>query len=664
MLKSLQNRRLLWLSLLVVLAYCGLGWRLVDLQWVSSETVRMAYEKGAVREYIELPKRGDILDRHGATLTSSVQRYNIGAEPPHIAPYQDRVAALLAQPLQMGVEELTKLLTPETNVTASGVQQVRAFVMLERGASFEQWAAVREIMQKSDFGLDLKTMSAAEKRKIAGLRRFGVRLDSQYETRQYPNGYVAGQILGYVRNQQREFSVGESFNEEVGLAGIERAFNEQLAGAPGFRRIVQTKLTDDADEYLPPADGLNVVLTIDRRVQEILDHELAAALTETGAKAVFGTAMDVNTGEILAMSSAPLFSPADRGDFDASTVRMRPILDEFEPGSIFKVIAISGALQDRAVDLMTPIDCMNGLMPVPGMAPLTDLHGGFGILPVEAVITKSSNIGTAQIVKMDGYDRFYHWLLQYGIGTRTGVGLSEGSGGLRKRGDIYPGEFTRLPIGYGLKVTQLQLATIYSAIANGGRLMQPRIVSRLETRQGKVMVTYQPEVVRRVISEETAHKMIEALRTVTQPGGTAVKAAMDYYTVAGKTGTAHKYNPKIRRYDTEHYYASFIGFFPSTDPQVCIAITVDEPDKSKGHYGGGTAGPIFKKVAEQTAFQLHIKPDRDPNTAPAPSPAEKQAGLDEDDVDQFLLQPGAVAPLRPSAPAHFRISANSGEPNY
>ena len=406
-----------------------------------------------------------------------------------------------------------------------------------------------------------------------------------------------------------------------------------------------------------------MVLTIDRRVQEILDHALAEAQVEVNSKDVFGTVMDVNTGEILAMSSAPLFSPGDRREFKPATVRLRPILDEFEPGSIFKVIAISGALQDGAVDLTTPIDCMKGYMPVPGMAALTDLHA-FDILPVEAVITKSSNIGTAQIVRLDGHDRFYHWLLQYGIGTRTGIGLREGSGGLRPRSQIYPGEFTRLPIGYGLKATQLQLASIYSAIANGGLLMQPRLISRLETRDGRVVARYEPEVVRRVITRETSRKMIEALSTVPQPGGTAVEAAMDYHTVAGKTGTAYKYNVTLKRYDRVHYYASFIGFFPATKPQICIAITVDEPDKSKGHYGGKTAGPIFKRVAEQTAFQLHIKPDLDPTGAAPQTPREDQALLGDDNVDQFLLQPGAVAPLRPSAPTGLRISSNSGEGNY
>lgn len=667
MLKSLQSRRLLWLSLLVVLAYCGLGWRLVDLQVLSADGVREAYEKGAIRDYIELPRRGEILDRNGATLTSSIQMYNIGAEPPCVYPLQLQavVARLLAGPLQMDARALESMLTLKTNITEAGETNINRFVMLKRGVTYEQWSAIREIMRTNNFGLDLKKLTQKQQEQVLRLRRFGVRVDSEYQTRQYPNGTLAGQILGYVGYTNKEFSVGSSFTEEIGHAGIERAFNEQLSGSPGYRRVMQNQLTDDADLLLPPVDGMNVVLTIDRRVQEILDHELGAALGELGAKAVFGTVMEVNSGSILAMSSAPFFSPGDRSRFEPSEVRLRPVLDEYEPGSIFKVIAISGALEDHAVELTTPIDCMKGVMPVRGMAPLTDVHS-FDILSVEGVITKSSNIGTAQIVKLDGNDRFYHWLLEYGIGLRTGVGVREGSGGLRRRNAIYPGEFTRLPIGYGLKVTQLQLASVYSAIANGGKLMQPRLISRLVTPDGKTVASYPPEVVRRVISEKTSQEMIEALRTVTEPGGTAVEAALDYYNAAGKTGTAYKYDTVTKRYDRVHYYSSFIGFFPATNPQICIAITVDEPNKfgARGHYGGKTAGPVFKKVAEQTAFQLHIKPDRNPKDANASQPANGRAQNNDDEMDLFLLQPGAVEPLRPAPPSGLQVSSTADEPNY
>ncbi len=666
MLNSTPYRRLLWLSLLVILAYCGLGWRLVDLQYLSADKARLAHEQRTTRESIVPPVRGDILDRNGAMLTMSVRQYDICAEPKHLSPYQSRVAAVLAGPLEMDVRVLERLLTPVTNQTAEGkVTVTPAYVPLKKGLSRERWNTVREIMRTNSFGLNYKGMTNRAERNfykqvMPGLRSLGIRLDAETQTREYPHAGVAGQVLGYVGMRTTNYSVGKSVSEPYGLAGIERALNAELTGAPGFRRVVQTSLTDVDEDYFPAVDGVNVVLTIDRRLQEVLDQHLAVGREELGARGVFGVMMDVHTGEILAMSSAPLFNPGDREHFDQNAVRPRPLLDEFEPGSIFKVVAIAGALEDGVVDLATPIDCLNGIMPVRGMPALTDVHA-YDILTVKEVVTKSSNIGTAQIVRMHGHDRFYYWISQFGVGSRTGVGISEASGRLPARKDIYPGEFTRLPIGYRLSVTQLQLANMYSAVANGGRLMQPRLVSRLEHRDGKVARQYPPEVVRQVISPETSRKLIEALQTVTQPGGTATDAALEHYQVAGKTGTAHKWNTELRSYDNERYYSSFVGFFPASAPRICLAITVDEPDRRGGraHYGGKAAGPIFRKVATDAAHLLNLKPDRE-------VPPESSAALPGDQAAvarptlRPLLVPAGAAPTttasRPAVPSGLRLS--------
>lgn len=668
MLNSLQYRRLLWLSLLVVLAYCGLGWRLVDLQYLRAGNVRRDFERRTAREYIEVPMRGEILDRHGAMLTKSVRLYDIGVEPPQVSPYQSRVAAVLAGPLEMDRLQLEALLTPVTNVTADGKLTILPrYVPLKKGLSLERWKTISEIMRTNSFGLDPKRMTnSAEKTLyklvLPGLRRNGVRLDAETQAREYPHQTVAGQVLGYVGTRATNFSVGKTFVEPVGLAGIERALNKQLAGAPGFRRIVQTELTDVDESYLPAMDGLNVVLTIDRRLQEVLDQQLVTALADLGAKAVFGVIMDVHTGEVLALSSAPLFNPGDREHFDPALVRPRPVLDEFEPGSIFKVVPISAAIEDGVVDLTTPIDCMNGVMPVRGMASLTDVHP-YDVLPVKRVVTKSSNIGTAQIVRMHGHDRFYYWLSQFGAGSRTGLGIGEASGRIPAREKLRPGEFTRLPIGYGLAVTQLQLANMYSAVANGGFLLQPRLVSRLTTRDGRVTKEYQREVVRKILSPGTSQKMIEALMTVTGPEGTAKEAALDHFLVAGKTGTAHKWNTKLNSYDNERYYSSFVGFFPASAPRICIAITVDEPDRrgGKAHFGGKAAGPIFRKVATDVAHLLNLKPDRTAATeSPAPTPGDQATTVEPALSNPFQLPAtSASAPSRPAAPTGLRLSLSA-----
>ncbi len=662
MLKTIQYRRLLWLSLLVVLAYCGLGWRLVDLQYLSADAIRQAYAESSVRESVEVPMRGDIRDRHGATLTTSIRLYNLGTEPQKISPHQARVAALLAGPLQMTQADLQAKLTPVTNWTAEGQMEVTPrFVMLKREVSLEHFKAALAIMRTNDFGFDLSAITRTDREQLRWLRKHGVQVESVAQTRHYPNGAMAGQILGFVGSSNVAYSVGKPVVAQHGLAGIERALNGKLAGVPGYRRVVRSELAEVNEEYLPAIDGLNVVLTIDRRVQEILDGELAAAHEAMGAKAVFGIVMDVRTGEILGMGGSPGFNPGDRRNFDPASVRLRPILDEFEPGSTFKVIPIAAAIEDGVVNLATPIDCMNGVMHVHKFPPLTDVKP-YDVLSVKEVITKSSNIGTAQIVKQHGHDRFYEWMLRFGIGTRTGVGLAEASGRVEPRDKYVPGDYTRLPIGYATSVTQLQLATIYSAIANGGRLMQPRLIARLENPHGEVVAQLKPEMVRQVISPDTSRKVIEALQTVTEAGGTATEAALEHFHVAGKTGTARKWNDQIKNYDTERYYASFVGFFPATDPRICIAITVDEPDKRKGYYGGKVAGPIFRKVAALTAHHLNLKPDRDPAAgAPAGSPVN-QATVAPEPVATWITQTASgTAPSRPPAPTGFRFVSPAGQ---
>jgi cell division protein FtsI (penicillin-binding protein 3) len=661
MLKSIQYRRLLWLSLLVVLAYCGLGWRLVDLQYLSAAAIRQAYTESTVRESIEMPMRGNILDRHGATLTTSIRLYNLGTEPPMISPHQARVAALLAGPLQMSQPELEAKLTPVTNRTAEGRLEVTPrYIMLKREVSLEQLKAAQAIMQTNDFGFDLKAMTKTDRDQLKWLRKYGVQVASVVQTRHYPNGALAGQILGYVGSSNVTYTVGKPVVAAFGLAGIERAFNSKLAGVPGYRRVGRSELAEMNEEYLPAIDGLNVVLTIDRRVQEILDGELAAAHEAMGAKAVFGTVMDVRTGEILGLGSSPGFNPGDRRTFDPASVRLRPILDEFEPGSTFKVIPIAAAIEDGVVNLATPIDCMNGIMHVHKFPPLTDVKP-YDVLSVKQVITKSSNIGSAQIVKLHGHEAFYQWMLRFGIGTRTGVGLAEAGGRVEPRDKYVPGDFTRLPIGYATSVTQLQLATIYSAIANGGRLMQPRLIARLEDHDGQVVAELKPEMVRQVISPDTSRKVIEALQTVTEPGGTATEAALEHFHVAGKTGTARKWNDQTKNYDTDRYYASFIGFFPASDPRICIAITVDEPDKQKGYYGGKVAGPIFRKVAALTAHHLNLKPDRDPAAgAPAGTPVNQARAALEPAATLITQTASGIAPARPAAPTGFRFVSPAG----
>ena len=272
---------------------------------------------------------------------------------------------------------------------------------------------------------------------------------------------------------------------------------------------------------------------------------------------------------------------------------------------------LSGALNDRTVTLNDGFNCENGRFFFAGH-PLRD-HHPYGNLSVERIITKSSNIGAAKIGIKMGNRRLYEYLYEYGFGMRTGIQLPSESPGI-----VHPPEkwskvsIAQIPMGHGVAVTRLQMAMAMSAMANNGWLMRPMLVSRLVDREGNVVAEYQPQRVRQVVSETAARQMTQALKTVVTDDGTAVKAALTNYTVAGKTGTAQKPSPQ-GGYSNEKFVTSFIGFFPADNPEVCISNVLDEP--KGGHYGGEVAAPIFRQVAEGVANYLNVRPDV-PNSLP------------------------------------------------
>jgi cell division protein FtsI/penicillin-binding protein 2 len=276
-----------------------------------------------------------------------------------------------------------------------------------------------------------------------------------------------------------------------------------------------------------------------------------------------------------------------------------------EPGSTFKIVVVSGALNDGIVSLKDVIYCERGKFPFAGRV-LHDHDGGYENLTVEGIITKSSNIGSAKIGIKMGEQRLYEYLCEYGFGMHTGIQLpGESRGILHKPEDWSKVSIAQIPMGHGVAVTRLQMVMAMSAIANKGWLMRPMLVSRLVDKEGHVVAEYQPQRVRQVVSDATARQMVHILKTVVTSDGTAAKAALTNYVVAGKTGTAQK--PGVGGYQRGKHVASFIGFFPADNPEVCISIVLDEP---KGeYYGGLVAAPIFHKVAENVANYLNIRPE-------------------------------------------------------
>jgi cell division protein FtsI/penicillin-binding protein 2 len=322
---------------------------------------------------------------------------------------------------------------------------------------------------------------------------------------------------------------------------------------------------------------------------------------------ITGIVMRPGTGEILAMATLPNYDP-NKPDTISPDTRNRVITDVVEPGSTFKIVVVSGALNDGVVRLGDQFDCEEGHFTYAGRI-LHD-HEPFGTLTTEGIITKSSNIGAAKIGIKLGEDKLYDYATDFGFGQRTGILLpGEVSGILHPVKDWTKVSVAQIPMGQGVAVTRLQMLMAMGALANDGWLMRPMLVSCLEDRAGNVVQKYEPQRVRQVVGDSADKEMIEALKTVVSPDGTAAGAAMKDYIVAGKTGTAQKVENGV--YVHDKYVASFIGFFPADNPQLCISIVMDEP--KEGYYGGQVCGPVFRDVAERCASYLNIPAD-----SPAP----------------------------------------------
>jgi len=471
-------------------------------------------------------------------------------------------------------------------------------------------------MTNLSFGLDEKQLPRAEREFYRDLRRGAIyteKLDDQL--RVYPNQALAAHVLGYVGMEEPEVD-GHRLLETSGKDGIEQSFNSALAGVRGWR-LTETdrpgrEVVPLREQDVEPCDGLNVVLTIDSVVQHIVESALAEGMEKHSPSNISGIVVRPRTGEILALAMLPNFDP---NNLDAASVdarRNRVIGDVAEPGSTFKIIVVSGALNDGLVRLSDTFDCEHGYFYFAGR-PLHD-HESYGVLSVENIITHSSNIGAAKIGIKMGQNRLYDYIRNYGFGTRTGLKLLGESGGLVPKLEKWKKvSIAQIPMGQGIAVTRLQMTMAMCAIANKGVLMQPMIVDRLEDSDHKVAVKYSPQRVRQVISAPAAELMVQALETVVSPEGTAPKAALAHYTVAGKTGTAQKAGS--HGYLPGKYFASFIGFFPANNPEVCISVMMDEP--KHGYYGGQIAAPVFKQIAESVANYLNIPPeDSEAPTAP------------------------------------------------
>jgi cell division protein FtsI/penicillin-binding protein 2 len=612
-----QWRRLLAMGFLMVVAFACLGYRLVDLQVVQHEKLRGESEDVTRRMYLRAPKRGSIRDCRGNLLAGSVFVKNIAGNPAVIGKHRAEVSRVVAPLLGMSEAEVFQRLHPHLITNAQGKLVTNQYALLKRKVPVEVWEQIQTAMKQLPRGVDWKSLSRADRNYYAQLREYGVApvgMDDQ--VRVYPNQSLAAHVLGYVGSGWTQSPKGE-LEQIDGKDGIESALNAALKGVVGWRstEVARRKeLVAFRDQDVEAHPGRNVVLTVDAGVQHIVETELKEAVAKHTPISASALVVRPRTGEILAMGTLPTFNPNDPGSASADARRNRIITDQAEPGSTFKIVVISGALNDGTVTLEDRIHCENGLFYFAGK-PLRD-HEKYGLLSVEEIITHSSNIGAAKVGIKMGNQRLYQYIHDFGFGSRTGLPLIGEVGGqvnpLNRWNKL---SISRIPMGHEVAVTPLQMVMAMCAVANGGRLMRPMLVDRLEDDEGNVLFQNYPQVVRQVVSEQSAKFMVRALKTVVSPEGTGRKAMLDHYTVAGKTGTAQKIVGRMYRRDK--HFSSFIGFLPADEPEICVAVFLDEP--KNGYYGGEAAAPIFRDIAERVGQYLAIKADLTPTNAVPPA---------------------------------------------
>jgi cell division protein FtsI/penicillin-binding protein 2 len=605
---ALQLRRALLLLGFMGAVFAGLAYRLVDLQVLRHEELARLAEKNTGEEIWQQARRGDILDVNGNPLATSVSVRTVWADPAvllamkQVQNPQSLFAHALAPLLRMDDARLADRLTPVIAKNRMGIMVTNQYVVLKRQVPEDVWQQVVAACSNIPAAVDKAGWKRIDCMNFTNLCRSVVGGDSS-QMRSYPNGPLAAQVIGFTGSRD---STNHAPNL-VGYDGIEKFFNSKLSGVDGWRVTEadhsQRELAALRDEDVTARDGLNVVLTIDSAIQHIVETAMVDAMEKHTPKSITGIVMRPRTGEILAMASFPNYDPNNLNTV-TTNARNRVINDVMEPGSTFKIVVVSGALNDGVIKLTDEFDCEHGHFAFAGRV-LHD-HESFGMLSAKEIIMHSSNIGAAKIGIKLGEQNLYDYAWDYGFGQATGIPLPG-----EVRGILYPVKrwskvsIAQIPMGHGVAVTRLQMLMAMAAIANNGVLMRPMIVNRLQDRDGNVVERYAPQSVRQVVSPETVRLMIEALKTVATKDGTAPDAAMKNYVVAGKTGTAQKVENGT--YVSGKYVASFIGFFPADNPEICISVVMDEP--KEGYYGGKVCGPVFRDIAERCASYLNIPPD-------------------------------------------------------
>ncbi len=544
------------------------SFRLVYLQIAKhDEYSALAAEKHG-RKQIIYAERGSILDANNEVLAHNVPVETVVGDCTLINNREELVSVLAAE-LDLPAAELTEKLSGN-----------RPYVVLQRNVPKATADSLEAALR------------------ARGLKGVHTERDS---ARSYPNGSMLCHVIGFTNF------------DRFGIQGIELSMERYLHGQDGYRYIEKSANNKEIVLYRgqerAPRDGYRINLTVDLNLQNIVENEIDAAMREYQPEKATIILMRPGTGEILAMANRPAFNLNERNGTKPEQMKNRAIIDMMEPGSTFKIVTAAAALNEKKVQPETTIFCENGAWMYGGRL-LHDHGSGYGALSVRDVLVHSSNIGAAKLAISVGDQKFYEYIRRFGFGERTGVELPGEIPGVVHSPQAWSKiSITRIPMGHEVGVTPLQMTVAMCAIANGGKLVTPRIVKSITDADGKAITTFTPTVLRQVISPETAAQVSHALRDVVSSRGTAAAAAVQGFDIAGKTGTAQKLDPK-GGYDAKKTVVSFSGFLPADNPEFVGLVVLDDPQTKtpEENYGGRVAGPIFARVAEKAARYLDLEP--------------------------------------------------------
>src|SRR3954451_12855056 len=547
------------------------SFRLVYLQMIKhDEYAGLAAEKHVYKQPI-FAERGSILDANDEVLAHNTPVETVVADASHL---NNKAATipLLHDALDLPADELEEKLGTD-----------RRYIVLKRELPMATATRLRE------------------KLRAANLRGIYFERDT---TRIYPNGSIHCHVIGFT-----DF-------EHHGIQGVEASMEEYLHGQDGYRFIEHNRAGQELVLYRGqergPRDGYQVHLTIDLNLQNIVENEIDAAVREYNPQKATIILMRPQTGEILAMANRPHYDLNQRAEAKPEEMKNRAIIDMMEPGSTFKIVTAATALNERKVQPSSLIFCENGAWSYGGKL-LHDHGHGYGELSVQDILVHSSNIGAAKLALSVGEQKFYEYIRRFGFGERTGIELpGEIPGVIRPPQSWSKISITRIPMGHEVGVTPLQMTVAMATIANGGKLITPRIVKSITSADGQTVSDFSPSIVRQVVSPETSRQISSALRGVVSDRGTAAAASVPGFIIAGKTGTAQKVDPH-GGYEKGKWIVSFSGYLPADKPEFVGLVVLDDAKTKtpEQNYGGLVAGPTFSRLAEKAARYLDLAPQPD-----------------------------------------------------